>query len=420
MTRRGAALRAVLFLAGAASGGAAPADFSRYVAVGDSYTAGVVSNALVETHQASSFPAILARQAAVASFEQPLVTEPGIPAELVVLSLNPAAIIAPKSSTTGALRNGSLTRAYNNLGIPNTTAGDILIRTSDAGGLHDLILRGRGTAISQALSLQPTFVTLWVGTDEVMGAVLRGGVQGLPSVDAFRASYQELVRALKGNGVTVIAGNIPDVTAFPFATTIKPYVVDPATGGPVRVGGGNVPLLGPGGPVAPDSRITLVASSLLAQGVGVPEAQGGRGTPLPAEVILDAAEIASIQGRIGALNQVISDVCLAASVPVVDLAAFHASLTTAGRRIGGITVSGVFLTGGFFSYDGVHPTELGYALIANEWVAALRAAGSPLPQVDLSPYIGVTASARRRAAPPSFELSREGAAAILELFARRP
>ena len=59
----------------------AQVDFSRYVAIGDSLTAGFASGGLVQTVQVNSYPALIHRQATGSDtgFEQPLVTPPGIP-----------------------------------------------------------------------------------------------------------------------------------------------------------------------------------------------------------------------------------------------------------------------------------------------------------------------------------------------------
>src|SRR5947199_289801 len=60
-----------------------------YVAFGDSLTAGFSNGSLVETHQSLSYPALLARQAGVSAFEEPLISQPGIPAELTLVTLIP-------------------------------------------------------------------------------------------------------------------------------------------------------------------------------------------------------------------------------------------------------------------------------------------------------------------------------------------
>ena len=165
------------------------------------------------------------------------------------MSLVPAPLIAPKASTAGAPTNLSLARPYNNLAVPGATSVDALTRTTDAGGLHDLILRGMGTQVQQAVALRPTAITLWIGNNDVLGAALRGrAIDGvtLTPTDAFRTTYAQIVAALKPTGAFIVAATLPDVTSIPFVTTIRPYVVNSA-GEPVLLAGSRVPLLGPEG-----------------------------------------------------------------------------------------------------------------------------------------------------------------------------
>lgn len=419
---------AVLILV-AALGTAAPAgaqtNFTSYVALGDSLTAGFSNASLVETHQRRSYPALLARQAAVSAFEQPLVSEPGIPPELTLVSLIPPVVSATATSPGAPLRL-DLPRPYNNLGVPAATVVDLLTRMTDGGGYHDLVLRGLGTALQQGLSLRPTTVTLWTGSNDVLVATLAGrAVEGvtMTPVAAFRAAYQSVVDALKASGAFVVAANVPDVVATPFVTTIQPIVVNPATGVPVRVNGQTVALLGPTGPLPANSLVTLAAAPLLLKGDGIPTELGGTGRGLPDEVILDLAEAAAIRERVGQYNQVIAEIGQGAGVPVLDVHAFFAEAATRGRVVGGVTLTSAYLTGGMFGYDGVHPSDLGYALIANEWIRLINSRGGQLPEVDLGPYFGVggTASARSvRAggAAPWTAFTAEAYAALRAAFPR--
>ncbi|HEX7578645.1 MAG TPA: hypothetical protein VF580_01500, partial [Thermoanaerobaculia bacterium] len=65
-----------------------------------------------------------------------------------------------------------------------------------------------------------------------------------------------------------------------------------------------------------------------------------------------------------------------------------AGITTTGRDYGGLVVNGSYLTGGFFSYDGVHPTSLGYAIVANDAINFINENfHASIPQVDLSVYL---------------------------------
>jgi len=397
--------------------------FSVYVSVGDSLAAGFSSGSLVETHQRNSVPALIARQAALTGFEQPLVSEPGIPPELALVRLVPAAIIAPKADVPGLPLNLALPRPYNNLAVPSATVSDALVRQT--GGYHDLVLRGLGSQVAQAAALRPTFVTLWIGNNDVLGAAVRGrAIDGvtLTPLPAFRSAYEQVVAALKGTGAFVVAANVPDVTAIPFVTTVRPFVTDPVTGAPVLANGQTIPLLGPTGPLPSGSFVTLAASTFLVQGIGIPAAQGGTGLPLPDEVVLDPAEVLAIRDRVNAFNQAIREICQAASVPVLDVHALLEELATRGRDVGGVTLNSAFLTGGVFSYDGVHLTDLGYALLANEWIAVINASGGTLPLVDLAPFLGLSpqAAARAAAARPSarVELVPEAYGALLRAFPR--
>ncbi|HEY5907381.1 MAG TPA: SGNH/GDSL hydrolase family protein [Vicinamibacteria bacterium] len=416
-------------LALAAPAAAQQSALANYVALGDSLTAGVTNGSLVETHQRNSYPALIARQAGLSAFQQPTVAEPGLPAELQLVSLLPATIISPKAASPGAPNNTSLARPYNNLGVPTANTPEYATRTTDGGGAFDLVLRGLGTAPAQAVALRSAVYTLWIGNNDVLTAVVQGrAIDGttLTPAGAFRSAYSQIVTALRSAGGNLVVATVPDVTAIPFATTIPPFVVNPATGLPVLVGGSQVPLIGPNGPLAPGTLVTLAASTLLAQGVGIPTSVGGRGTPLPGEVILDQGEVAAIQERVRVNNAAIREVAQANGATVLDLETIYAGFVQNGRTVGGINLTEEFLTGGLFSYDGIHPTELGYAILANEWIGALATAGAAtLPPVDLAPFIGLAdaagttgigASSTGRPRGPRAEFTAEAYEQLLRLF----
>ena len=420
MSHRFTPALAAALVALASSAARAQATFDVYVALGDSLTAGVVSGSLVETHQVNSFPAQIARAAGIQGFQQPTVSEPGSPPELTLISLSPSPIVVPKASRPGSPTNAALPRPYNNLGVPGADTQDILATVTDGGGPHDLVLRGRGTALQQAATLRPTFITLWIGNNDVLGAALTGrAIEGatITSVAKFRARFEQIVTAVKATGARVVAANLPDVASIPFVTTIPPVVVNPTTREPVLVDGQPVPLIGPNGALPSNAYVLLTASSFLAQGVGIPKALGGLGTPLSDAVILDADEVGAIRDHVNAYNLAIRDLCGAAGIPVLDLNAVLNEIATEGRSIGGIRLTSAYLTGGIFSYDGVHPTELGYAVLANEWIQKINEGGASLPLVDLSPFLGVGGSARRPPGPVEF--TEEAYRSLLELFTLR-
>ena len=177
-----------------------------------------------------------------------------------------------------------------------------------------------------------------------------------------------------------------------------------------------VPLIGPSGPLAPGTYVTLVASSLLAQGIGIPTQLGGSGAPLPDEVILDAGEVAIIQNHVINDNAVIADVCQQAGVPVVDMHALLNEFATTGRNVGGVELSSSFLTGGVFSYDGIHGTPLGYAVMANEFINVINQNGGNLPIVDLAPFMGLGSASAASARRPPIEFSAAAYRSLLQVF----
>jgi phospholipase/lecithinase/hemolysin len=398
----GVSTLAFLTLSGAAAAAVATgsADFTTYVALGDSLTAGFSSGSINQTYQVNSYPALIYRQAkgvsTNAGFEQPLVSPPGLPGILVLRSLLPVTITP--SSTTGAPINLTLPRPYNNLAVPGATLHDLLTKTAStsANDPTDLILRHLGggtTQLQQGLSLNPTFVSLWIGNNDALAAATSGivieGVTITP-VAQFTADYNAVIKAI--TAVTtrrMVLANIPDVTSIPFVTTVPRVVVNPATNQPVLgPNGAPIPILGPNGPLQAGDFVLLTATSLLAQGIGIPAALGGTGQPLPDSAVLSAAEVAIIKAHVDAYNAVIAAAATANGAALVDANATLKDLAANGLEVGGISYSSKFLTGGVFGYDGVHPTAFGYAYIANQFIAAINTGyGASIPPVNLYPYV---------------------------------
>jgi len=364
-------------------------DFSKYVALGDSLTAGFSNGGLGSDQQLDSYPSLLhdAATGQTTGFQQPLVSEPGIPPQLALRGLLPT-VITPRSGM-GVPLNLNLPRPYDNLGVPGARIHDTLATVTDNGGLHDLILRGLGTALQQALVQKPTFVTLWIGSNDVLAAATSGVVIDgvtLTTPAAFEADLRSIVGAIRSSGANLAIANLANVTSIPFVTTIPSVVVDPTTNQPVLVNGAPVPLIGPNGPLSANDHVLLTATSELARGIGIPAALGGTGLPLSDSSVLSGAETAKVQARVEALNSIIGQVAQDSGAALVDINAIFDDLVHRGRVVGGIEFTTDFLTGGIFGYDGVHPTRLGYGLVANAFINAINQTfGASIPPVDLYP-----------------------------------
>ena len=158
-------------------------------------------------------------------------------------------------------------------------------------------------------------------------------------------------------------------------------MVDPVTRLPVLDQANNViPLIGPTGNIAAGARVTLLASDSLAQGVGIPMILGGTGRPLPDFMILTPAELATIQGRITSFNTIIDSIATNRGIPVADMFAFFNEVEANGVMLRGEKFTTDFISGGLFSLDGVHPSSLGYFLVAREFIKTINASfGASLP-----------------------------------------
>jgi lysophospholipase L1-like esterase len=398
------------------------AQFDHYVALGDSLTAGIQGGCLVQRNQESSFPAILAQQLHMSDFEQPLVQELALTNPLVGppclgAVLSGSTITVGPISQMGPPLNSLLGRPYDNLGIPGANVADLVHLThgnpngtTTAERFAALVLRNVPgspfdglNAVTEANLLNPDLVTLWIGSNDILTSATTGvflpGVTATPP-DVFDANYAEVLENIAVPGRTIVAGNVPDVTSIPFTTTVPSRLTIP---------GGTSPVLGPGDdahpcvPVAPDhgcpvpdgTLVTLPASALLAQGIGVPVALGGTGNPLPngsfeggvltPGVLLYPDEIAGIEEFVAAYNHTIDEQIAGVGGVVVDINAIFDDVSAHGYHIGGIALSTAFLRGGIFSADGVHPSSIGYTIVANAFIQTMNAElGLEIPPPDFN------------------------------------
>ncbi len=407
-----------------------------YVALGNSLTAGFQSGALLDSRQQYSYPNLIAQQMGVSTFEQPTVSYPGIPNIMELQSYAPSVITAPG---TGAPTNVSYGAPYNNLGIPGIIVADILnspsTAESEAKGLSgsaaiDLVLRNPGfdntSAYQQAKMLNPSFITLWIGNNDVLGFATSGGASPTAPVPTafFDAFYNELADSLETIGANVAVANIPNVTDIPFFTTVGPIIAEtiaPAiAGGQIHglyyqkhgeaVGTGLTNLDGSDGVL-----VTLVGSPYasllgtqtgawyrsLAEGMGIPVSALLAGlagvdttqafgfhpqNPWPDALILDVDEIATAGTAVDAYNGTISTIATAKGWALVDANAFFTGVTAAGGIYAGqgLVMKTAYIEGEMFSLDGVHPSSMGYGVAANLFIDAINAKfGTNIAQVML-------------------------------------
>ena len=201
--------------------------------MGNSLTAGYQSGSLYEGAQIYSYGNQIAGQIGT-NFVQPIVSEPGTPGRIEVVSLVP--FVIKTMNGDGQPTNLNYAAPYNNLGVPGSVLYDILDTTnfaakSTARGnpFFNLVLRNSAlgnSAFAQAKNLSPTLLTCWIGNNDVLGFATSGGFKpSEPTSSAiFTALYTQLGDALASLGCQVVVANIPDVTVIPYFNTVGPQV----------------------------------------------------------------------------------------------------------------------------------------------------------------------------------------------------
>ncbi len=393
------------------------ADFTRYVAIGNSISSGFQSGALTAEHQEYSYPNLLARQAGVSEFTQPLLGYPGLGqytiAEAGILelfALSPLTIIpAPYSDYPGfdpdnPYLNSEIAvqdHPYHNLAIPGLLLADAFYNTISENSFSqslfiNTILRNKDkpeaeqkTVWQQARQLDPTFITCWIGNNDFLAFALGGGENeaALTSHEDFEFLYGQLIDSLSKTGAQMLNFTLPGLRSLPYFTTIQPFIPDSVTGLPlVDENGNNIPLLG----VDPETDLLLLTAQFaVANKKGLPSWYGGNDEPMPEDVVLDAAELQKIDAAVEAFNLAIYSVSADRNIPVFEAHDFLLFLSEGGYDVVGYTFNGKYLTGGFYSLDGLHPTDAGNVLFANRLISFINDEyEAAIPLINIIDHIG--------------------------------
>jgi hypothetical protein len=391
------------------------ADFTRFVALGDSYGAGFQSNSLNENHQQWSWPAVIARQAGLrlctpsdtatsVCFAQPLVSFPGIDKELLLQAIAPAPVISAPAGPLGQPLMLNFARPYNNLSVPGATVGALLSVTGAEGpsvgeptvvSFGRFILRGLGTEVQQAVAQHPTFIAMWIGGNDYLSTIFSGDPSSLTPVADFKFRYEKVLDDLIAGAPNagMVVGNLP-TGVVPYLRLIPPFLVDPSTGQPVLVGGQPVFYIVRTGTepdnitpiietIAPTTLIPFHTRAKLAQGFGLPEFFKNIppfsqlphvGEPLATTDVITVEEYAAVVARVGEYNAIINAAASSRQIPVADVAGlFNRVFSATGQQLGPITVTSAPVSGGFFNLDFFHLTDLGYLMMANEYIKTINA-----------------------------------------------
>jgi lysophospholipase L1-like esterase len=230
------------------SGDAGSADFSNYVAIGNSLTAGYMDGALYNLGQEYSLAALLHQQmqqaGAPGNFNQPNINselgfntsvqqpqggpvlgryklDTSIPGPSPTVGGDP---IAPFGGNTGEL---------NNFGVPGILVSQLL--TPATGGpqsdpaFNPFYWRfasspGSSTILGDAIATQPSFFTLWIGNNDVLGYAVSGASDPslLTTEQDFENYFNTTISQLMNNtSASGVVATIPPVSSVPFFRAVS-------------------------------------------------------------------------------------------------------------------------------------------------------------------------------------------------------
>jgi hypothetical protein len=229
---------------------AGTADFTTFVSIGNSLTAGFTDNALFIASQENSFPNTLASKFALlggGDFTQPLMNDNvggllfgGQPdpdgrfaPRLFFNGKGPA--VLPAMSSTEAL--APTVGAKNNMGVPGAASFHLIAPgygnpANLAAGLANpyfvrMASAPNATILGDALSQSPTFVSLWIGNNDVLGYAAGGASSGAPTP---QPTFDFAISTIMNNlsGTQGVMSNVFNVTDAPYFTTVPHNPLDPS------------------------------------------------------------------------------------------------------------------------------------------------------------------------------------------------
>ena len=245
-------------------------DFSKYIALGASFTAGYTDGALFTKAQENSFPNILASKFGT-DFNQPLMKDNiggfvfgGNAIQAPRLYFNGAGPVRLEALPTTGLVDRAEGSSFNNYGVPGAKSFHLIAPGYGnpagilAGSANPYYARmassAEATVLGDVMAESPTFFTLSeVGGNDVLGYATSGGsgMDQSPSATnptgnldpatygsnditnplVFDQVFRNMVMTMTTGGAKGVIATVPDITLLPYFTTVpyNPIPMDEAT-----------------------------------------------------------------------------------------------------------------------------------------------------------------------------------------------
>jgi hypothetical protein len=194
--------------------------FTRYVAMGNSITAGIQSAGINDSTQLLAYPVLVAQQAG-APFNAPLLNKPGCPPPFVG-PLGQGGVVGGAEAAACSFRRAPVPGVVQNVAVPQAVIADYnqIALSPDPNRTFNraqLFYLGGQTMLAATARAQPTLVSVWLGNNDVLGAALSGNPAALTTEASFTASLDGLIAGLRAIPTLrdVILIGVVDVNVVP-------------------------------------------------------------------------------------------------------------------------------------------------------------------------------------------------------------
>ena len=180
--------------------------FQRYVAMGNSITAGFQSGGINDSTQRQSYAVLVAGAMRGDRFFYPSLNNPGCPPPFTNIFTG-ARVGTGSTATTCLFRNAALPPYVSNVAVPGAETIDMLVNGpapgTNSNPLTQLFLGGR-TQVQAMMDATPTFVSVWAGNNDLLGAAIAGDTTLATDTAAFRISYSQALDSIEATGAQAI------------------------------------------------------------------------------------------------------------------------------------------------------------------------------------------------------------------------
>lgn len=358
--------------------------FQRYVALGNSITAGYQSGGIDDSTQRESYARLVAQQMHT-DYVYPKLVDPGCPPPIANF-LTRVRTSGDTVSNSCKLRDPSTTQlVQNNVAVPGATSFDPTAPTTSASNILTQLFLGGKTQVQRALDARPTFVSVWIGNNDVLDAATKGvtvataglSTAGITAPATFRANYKKMIDQLMTQpDLKGILIGVVNVTAIPALFPAESLLTNPTFKAQVDAAAGTtVAVLAN----CPGSH-ALVSYGVLAQiRLGKHPAVISCQANVPAApvgdwFVLDTLEQATFNADIAGYNAYIHAKADSVGFAYLDPNPLLVTL----RAAGAVPVLPNFTSatspfGSYISLDGAHPTGKTHCVAANAIIAAINA-----------------------------------------------